>query len=91
VIANTQPVDAAELARAINLEWTHRGLPGTPAFNPPATWASGYVGLARSTPGCANHPTFDAAVHFVREEFLGPALSGEIDNGTWEPARRSWR
>lgn len=91
VIANTQPVDADDLARAIDLEWTHRGLPGTPAFNPPATWASGYAGLARTTQGCATHPTFDAAVHFIREEFLGPVLSGHIGRATWNARRGDWR
>lgn len=91
VIANTQPVVADELTDAINLEWAHRGLPGAPAFNPPITWASGYAGLAQSTLGCSTHPAFDAAVHFVREEFLGPVLCGGVRSHSWDPTQHDWR
>lgn len=91
VIANTQPVDAEELARAINLEWSYRGLPGEPVFQPPAGWASQYGGLARNTPACANHSTFEAAVHLVAEEFLGPVLAGRAQRCSWDPAQRQWR
>lgn len=90
VIANTQPADADELARAIDLEWAHRALPGAPAFNPPTAWAPGYAGLARATQGCANHATFESAVHLVREELLGPILAGPISRRSWNPTQLRW-
>lgn len=91
VIANTQPVDAGDLARAISLEWAYRGLPGTPTFDPPTDWASSYARLAQGTPGCASHLTFDAAVRLVREEFLRPVLIGHTIRGSWEPSQHAWR
>jgi hypothetical protein len=90
VIAVTQTVDADGLSRAIRLEWRHRGLPGTPAFDPPRDWAAGYAGLARRTPGCANFMTFEDAVHFVGKDFLGSVLAGQAGGQTWDPTGGIW-
>lgn len=90
VIANTQTVDASELSHAVRSEWSHRRLLGRPAFDPPTGWATGYGRLASGTRGCVDHPTFDAAVHLIRVEFLAPVLTGSLTKGTWEPTHRLW-
>lgn len=90
VIATTQNVDADELTRAIDLEWDYRGLPGLPAFDPPGGWARLYPGLAQHVPGCSNHPTFEAAVNFIGEEFLAPILTGRAAGAVWAAPQRTW-
>ena len=91
VIANTQTVDADELIRAISLEWSYRGLPGAPMFNPPSNWTSQYPRLAHTTPGCVNHSTFESALHLVGETFLAPVLAGHATSKTWDPGQGDWR
>lgn len=90
VMAATQAVAADELVDAVRQEWAHRQLPGKPHFDPPASWATGYPQLARDTPGCADHASYDAALRFVRDQYLGPALAGNASGRKWNPATRVW-
>lgn len=90
VIATTQRMDAGELARAITREWNYRGLRGAPTLDPPSGWASQYVALARRTPGCVNYSSFEGAVQLVRDDFLGPVLTGQIRRALWDPVNRVW-
>lgn len=89
VLARTQHVDGAALWHAIRGEWTHRGLPGQPEFEPPAQWESGYPRIARDVRACGPFTTFESAVGLVRT-FLAPALDGTARGRGWSPETTTW-
>ena len=89
VFARTQQIDGTELIKAITSEWTHRGLPGTPYFAPPANWDRLYPAEARRVPACGDTITLAAATELVAE-LLGPVFDRTATDKQWEPSSRSW-
>lgn len=84
VLARSQDVDGAALIAALRGEWTHRGLAGTPVFDPPAEWERRYPPEARRAPVVAPFTRFEDAVALVgdflrtrsRRNRCGPAMGG---------------
>lgn len=91
VIATTAAIDADGLWHAIELEWRHRALPDRPNFQPPTEWRRNYPPLARTTPACSRHATFEEAVQLIGGDFLGPVLAGQGSGRSWDPSRLAWR
>lgn len=89
VFARTQRIGGSDLIEAITSEWTHRGLPGTPYFAPPANWDRLYPTSARHVPACGDTLTFTVATELVTA-FLSPALNRTAKGKRWDPASRSW-
>ncbi|MFT3799404.1 nucleotidyl transferase AbiEii/AbiGii toxin family protein [Microbacterium sp.] len=89
VFARTQRIDGTALIDAINLEWAHRALPGTPHFAPPSNWDRLYSPEARRVPACGDTLTFTAATELV-DALLGLAFDGTATGKRWEPTSRSW-
>lgn len=89
VFARTQRVDGAELIEAITAEWTHRGLHGSPFFEPPAHWKRLYPAEARRVPACGDVLTFAGAVELVTA-LLAPALDRSPNAQHWSPETGAW-
>lgn len=89
VFARTQRIDGSDLIEAINSEWTHRGLPSTPHFTPPANWDRLYPPEARRVPACGDTLTLTAATELVAA-LLSPAFDRTATGKRWEPSSRSW-
>ncbi|GEA87422.1 nucleotidyl transferase AbiEii/AbiGii toxin family protein [Cellulomonas cellasea] len=90
VFARSQDVDGSALITAIHGEWTHRGLPGAPVFEPPADWERRYPPEARNAPVVAGFTTFADAAALVGG-FLAPALDGTAAGQHWIAADLAWR
>jgi len=89
IIACTQTVDSAPLARAIEAERRHRGLPPIAAWSTPQQWATPYAKDAQTTAHCVEYPSYVAGTGLVAR-FLDPILSGELASATWYPETRQW-
>lgn len=89
VFARTQRIGGTELIEAIDSEWAHRGLPGTPYFAPPENWDRLYPAEARRVPACGDTLTLAAATELVAA-LLSPALDRTATGMQWEPSSRSW-
>lgn len=90
VLARSQDVDGSALIAAVRGEWTHRSLPGTPVFAPPATWERRYPPEARKAPVVADMTAFADAVALVGA-FLAPALDGSAAGRRWIASDLTWR
>lgn len=89
VFARTQIVAADDLLTAISAEWTHRGLPDAPFFNPPQDWEQRYRRVAERVPACGDVTTFETAVALV-SKMLNPVLNHEVTRLTWDPEESCW-
>ncbi|MDX2377621.1 nucleotidyl transferase AbiEii/AbiGii toxin family protein [Microbacterium sp. LRZ72] len=89
VFARTQSISGAELIEAINAEWTHRGLPGSPLFTPPDHWERRYPAEARRVPACGDTLTFARAVDLVAG-LLIPVFDGSAIERRWSPETLAW-
>lgn len=89
VFARTSSLDGAELITAIEGEWTHRRLAGTPAFAPPPDWAPRYTAQARKTPACGEITQYAAAVTLVHD-LLDPVFDHSAVGRRWRPDTRVW-
>lgn len=89
-LARSQDVDGDALMAAVRGEWAHRGLPGTPLFDPPVDWASRYPPEARKAPVVAELTRFEDAVALVGA-FLAPALDGTAAGRRWVAADLAWQ
>lgn len=90
VLARSQDVDGAALIAAVHGEWTHRGLTGAPAFDPPADWERRYPPEARRAPIVAEFTRFEDAVALVGA-FLAHALDGTAAGRRWVAAELDWQ
>lgn len=90
VLARSQDVDGSALIAAVRGEWTHRGLPGDPAFSPPATWERTYPREARKAPVVSDMTVFVDAVAFI-DAFLAPVLDGVASGQRWLASEHAWR
>lgn len=90
VFARSQDIDGRALVTAVRGEWAHRGLPGTPAFAPPASWERLYSREARRAPLVADVTAFADAVTLVGA-FLAPVLDGSAAGRRWTASDLTWR
>ena len=90
VLARSQDVDGSALIAAVHGEWTHRSLPGTPVFAPPADWERRYPPEARKAPVVADMTAFADAVALVGA-FLAPVLDGSAAGRRWLAGDLTWR
>jgi hypothetical protein len=88
LIAELSRLDAAVLGREIDTIFELRGTHATPASlpPPPTEWAVPFRRLAEEV----GVPADLKAGHSVAAALLDPILSGEVDSGTWDSARRRW-
>ena len=88
LIAESLPVDAAALRRAIEDTFAERGTHAKPTElpGPPAGWAPPYRAMARAV-GIAQ--TLSDG-HEVAAAFLDPVLQGDVRLGTWSPENLAW-
>lgn len=87
LIAESQPIDATELHRALHDTFTERGRQRLPTNlpPPPANWAEPYQRLATEV---NVEPTLDGA--FTRAAaFLDPILAGRT-HALWRPKEQNW-
>lgn len=89
VITTTQPLDAASLATAIDIERRRRRLEFFTHFTVPTTWGRSYTKTARTIPACDNYQAIDAATTLV-QRLLDPVLNGDLTEGTWDPMQQAW-
>lgn len=89
IFANTQVLDGGRLQTALTAEWTHRGLPGRPHFEPPTHWERLYPPIAAKVTPCNGVIRYSDAVDLVGR-LLAPALSGTATGLTWMPKTGSW-
>jgi hypothetical protein len=66
VLAVTQEADGTKLTHALEAEVRARSLSLPTTFHVPPTWGRQYRKLASAVPACADYPTVEAAVGFVR-------------------------
>lgn len=88
LFATRQSVDGADLHRAIAAEWAYREFEGDPQFDPPEEWRPAYAAMVRDL-DVINYKTFDTARDLLAR-FLDPALSGAVDDCTWNPSTLTW-
>lgn len=90
VLARSQDVDGSALISAVRGEWTHRSLPGTPVFAPPADWERRYPPEAHKAPVVADMTAFPDAVALVGA-FLAPVVDGSAAGRRWIASDLTWR
>ncbi|MBD3778436.1 MAG: nucleotidyl transferase AbiEii/AbiGii toxin family protein [Micrococcales bacterium] len=90
VLARSQDVDGSALISAVEGEWVHRGLPGSPVFDPPSDWERRYPPEARRAPATADMTAFADAVALVGT-LLAPVLDGSAAGRRWIAADLIWR
>lgn len=88
LIAELSSLDAPALRREIDTILELRGTHATPASlpHPPAEWAVPFRRLAEEV----GVPADLDAGHRDAAALVDPILSGEVDSGTWDSARRQW-
>jgi len=88
LLATTGPIEGAELRRAIQTTFAHRGTHSVPASvpEPPDAWSAPYAAMATSDElPWATLPAVAAAV----SRFLNPVL-GLREVAGWDPSRWQW-
>ena len=85
-IANTQEVDAANLAEAITVIFERRGENAVPATlpQPPGEWAAPWRRLVREVPAADELVDEDR----IAAALFDPILARAVTMGTWRPAGR---
>lgn len=89
VIAVTQRVDGAALARALEVESRRRRMHPLDRFEVPRTWGPAYARMAKRVPHLTNHLTVVAAAGLVAS-FIEPALRGLSNSKSWSPDTLEW-
>jgi Nucleotidyl transferase AbiEii toxin, Type IV TA system len=88
LIAELSPLDAARLRSAIDETFAGRGTHTVPDRlpEPPEGWEVPFRQLAEAV----GVPTETSEAHAHAAAVIDPILSGEIEQGTWEPKARIW-
>jgi hypothetical protein len=90
VFTTTQDIDGAALRIAITSEARRRQMEPFDHFTVPTAWGRGYAKLSKSVPYCADYRTVELATELVTR-LVDPALTGDAEGKTWDPAQLSWR
>ncbi len=89
VFARTHDVNGLALRKAIETEARRRGLASFSRVELPRTWGREYSQMAKRVPHCEGFTEIKSARALI-EDFIEPALRGEVDAQTWMFERLAW-
>lgn len=89
IICTTLSFDARRIRMSIQSESRNRGLADFTTITVPQAMINGYLALARTTRLLGDILDPAKAISTVNA-MLEPALSGTLEDGTWDPVRQQW-